>query len=181
MKKAKEYIYWAIEKLGFKREDIIPFVFAVGIAAVFLVDTNFLHNRIGLIMWVILGIVVSALIAWIALLAGFTVLKSLFLLSAEISLLIFLAQSYCDAQLDVAQSDDALMGLIFLGVTYIGYKFFKDLRDALKKKLDSIPDKRWSREKIIAVGLFALFTLSFVWSIFQVVSPIILDLCIYKR
>lgn len=181
MKRAKEYIYWAIEKLGFKREDIIPFIFAVGISAVFLVDANFLHNRIGLIMWVLLGIAISALIAWIALLAGFIVLKSLFLLSAEISLLIFLAQSYCDAQLTAAHSDDALKGLIFLGVTYIGYKFFKDLRDALKKKLDSIPEKRWSREKIIAVGLFALFTLSFVWSIFQVVSPIILDLCIYKR
>jgi hypothetical protein len=181
MKKAKEFIYWAVEKIGFRREDIIPFVFAVGIAAVFLIDMNLLHNRIVFVMWIILGIVLSALVAWIAMLAGFTVLKSLFLLSAEISLLIFLAQSYCDVQLRSSSADDALRGLIFLGVTYIGYKFFQDLRDALRKRLDSIPEKRWSREKIIAVGLFALFTLSFVWSIFQVVSPIILDLCIYKR
>lgn len=181
MEKVKNFVYTIVEKLGFRREDIVPFLIAVGIAGVFLADANFLEHKISIVLWVIIGITLGVLISWIALLAGFTVLKSLFLLSAEISLLIFLAQSYCDVGAFTSRGDDALRLLIFLGVTYIGYKFFKDLRDALRKRLDTIPEKRWSREKIIVVVLFLLYTLTFVWSVYLVVSPIILDLCIYKR
>lgn len=180
MEKAKEFIYQIVEKMGFKRENVIPFVLSVGFVSVVFLDNNFLHNRIELVMWIFIGIALSAFVAWIAILAGFTVMKSLFFLSAEISLLIYLAQSYCDVRILASQSDDALKGLIFLGVTYITFKFLKDLKVALENKLQSIPEKRWTRE-VLVVALFALFTGSFVWSIFQVVSPIILDLCIYKR
>jgi|GEM_PF-1073496 len=181
MEKAKEYIYQIVEKMGFKRENIIPFIISVGFVLVVFLDNNFLHNRIELVIWIFIGIALTTFVAWIAMLAGFTVMKSLFFLSAEISLLIYLAQSYCDVRILASQSDDALKGLIFLGVTYITFKFFKDLKVALENKLHSIPEKRWTREKIFIVVLFVLFTGSFVWSIFQVVSPIILDLCIYKR
>ena len=181
MKKAREFIYKIVEKLGFKREDVIPFLIATGIAGGFLLDVNFFDHKISIVLWIVIGIALGVLIAWIAILAGFTVLKSLFLLSAEISLLIFLAQSYCDVGTFTLRGDDALRLLIFLGVTYIGYKFFKDLRDALKKRLEAIPEKQWSREKVIVVGLFLLYTFVFVWSVYLVVSPIILDLCIYKR
>lgn len=158
--------------------NILPILFAVAFTTVFFVDSNFLGNKLLLVMWIILGTVITALISWLFVMAGFTVLKSLFLLSAELSLLIFLAQAYCEVPNHFA--DDALKMLVGVSLLYISFEFFKSLKRALNERLEKIPEKRWSKEKIIVVTLFALFTLAFVWMIYQVVNPIILNLCVYK-
>lgn len=178
MQKIKEFIHQTADKLGVKREKIIPFVLAVGLTLTFFLDSQFLDNRMLLVMWIVLGILIVFILTAIMIAAGFTVLKSLFLLSAEISLLIFLAQAYCDV--GTTTGHDALRSLIFIGLAYIGYEFFKSLQKALKERLESIPEKRWSWEKFLTVVLFLFFAGTFVWAIYQVSSPVILDLCIYK-
>jgi hypothetical protein len=181
MSNIKEFIYKKVEELGFKRESVLPFIIAVGITLTFFLDSTYFQNRLMLLVWVFIGITISALITWIAVNAGFTVLKNFFILSAEISLLIFLAQSYCENVKVVQKSDGALRSLVTLGIIYISYEFFKALSKALKVKLDSIPDKKWSKEKIIAVGIFLIFTGVFVYTIYQVTSPIIFNLCVFNR
>lgn len=181
MNKIKEFIYKTTEKLGFKGEDILPFLISVTLALVFFFDSTYFHDHLLLVSWVILGITISILVTWIAVNAGFVVLKNLFLLSAEISLLIFLAQSYCDKVKVLSKSDDALKVLITLGIAYISYEFFKALFEALRKKLDSISKEKWTWEKVFVVALFLVFTFVFIRIIYQVTSPIIYNLCVYNR
>jgi len=170
-----------IDKLGFKRENAVPFVLAVSLAILFLLDKSYFDNQLLFLVWLTIGVAVSVVIAWIFMVAGFTVLRALFLLSAEISLIIFLSQAYCGVQIDASASDDALRTLIFLGVVYIVYEFFKALKKALENRLKNIPEKRWPREKIIVVLLFIIFTVAFLTSIYQVTEPIISNLCVYTR
>lgn len=158
-------------------ENILPILFAVAFTTVSFVDSNFFGSKLILVIWIILGTVITGLISWLFVLAGFTVLKSLFLLSAELSLMIFLAQAYCDVPNHVA--NDALKMLVGVSLLYISFEFFKSLKKALTERLEKVPKKRWSKEKVVVVCLFAIFTFVFVWMIYQVVNPIISNLCIY--
>ena len=86
--------------------------------------------------WIVIGALLIVSIALIAILAGFVVVKSLFLIAAELSLLIFLAQSYCDVPttLRSAVSDDALRSLILLGLIYIAVAFVQELYGAISER-----------------------------------------------
>lgn len=181
MKRVKEFIYSGIDKLGFKRENVIPFLLAVPLAILFLLDQNYFDNHLLLLMWVVIGVALSVVVAWIFMLAGFTVMRAFFLLNAEISLMIFLAQAYCGVQIETSPNDDALRILVFLATIYIGYEFFKALRKALESRLDSIPEKKWSWEKFTVVTLFLFFTSAFLFSIYQVAEPIVSNICVYRR
>lgn len=166
-------------RLGFTNDKIIPLVLAVSITTISFLDSHFFGNHILTVVWVFIAILASILIFAIFMTAGLTVLKSLFFLSAELSLLIFLAQSYCDAH--TKTGDSALKILIFLGITYMVFEFFKSLWKALIERLDKAKNIKWSWEKNLVVFLFCIFTTSIVWMIYQVVSPIITNLCIYKN
>lgn len=181
MNKLKEYINKASEKTGFKPEDIFAFIFSVAITTFFFIDTTYLHNHAGIVLWIFIAFIVTMFISWLFMKAVATVLSSLFLLSAEISLLVFLAQSYCDVVKIPSQGDNALRSLVGFGIFYIAYKFFQYLAHALKVRLASFPEKKWTKGKVFIVGLFLIFTGSFVWTVFQVANPIILNLCVYKR
>ena len=161
-----------------KRQNILTMVFSVTFTVIMLLDSKFFHERLLLLIWIFLGIIIVILISWLFFQAGFTVLKSFFLLSAELSLLIFLAQSYCDVPGRTA--DNALQALIGVSILYISYEFFKSLKKALTEKLDTISEKKWPWEKVVVVILFVTFSTIFIWIIYQVINPIILNLCVYK-
>jgi len=177
----RHYIERIAEKLGVKKENILPFLFTFIIVIFAFLHLTHVDNLIIIIIAVAVIVSLTLIVLWIFMEAGFAVLKSLFFMGAEVSLLIFLSQSYCDAEKTLSVNDDALRSLIFISLAYITFEFFKSLIAALKKRLDNIPDKEWPWEKVVIVILFLLFTLSFIYMIYQVVSPIILNICIYKR
>ena len=179
MNKIKEAFINFKNTLILNKGKIPALIFAVVFTSVFFIDTNFLHGLLTSILWIILLIVLVLLISWLFLQAGFTVLKSFFLMSAELSLLIFLAQEYCKTPNHTA--DDALVSLVGLSILYISYNFFVSLKEALSKKLDSIPEKRWGWEKIVVVILFLSYTVLFIYAIFRVIRPIIMNLCVFCR
>lgn len=178
MNKVKEWIGRQEEKYNLKKENIFPAIFAVLFTALILLDSNILNHRLLFALWIVAGTLFVFFVSWLFVQAGFTVLRSLFLLSAELSLLIYLAQAYCDVSGHAA--DDALKMLVGVSVLYISYEFFVSLKDALLKKLRAIPEKGWHWEKVVVVGLFGIFTCMFVGMIYQVVNPILQDLCVYK-
>jgi len=109
--------------------------------------------------------------------AGFTVIKSLFFVAAEISLLIFLSQSYCTIDNRTTLSDDALKNILIIGFLYIIISFLRSLWKELREEYKSIrKDKSW--EKIVFIIIFIVFILFFMWQICLVVEPIIQSLCI---
>ena len=129
--------------------------------------------------WIVMGTLLTLSIALIAILAGFVVVKSLFLIAAEISLLIFLAQSYCDAPVRSAVSDDALRSLIILGVIYIGVAFVQSLYAAISERFAKM-GKEVNLTRIIAITLFFIFSGLFLVEIYLVIQPIIVGLCVYR-
>lgn len=181
----KRYIKELFKKLVIKaksnKEILIPLAFSTTLTVTAFLDLNYFSHRLTTLVWVFIGIAFSMLIMWIMFKAGFTVMRTLFLVNAEIALLIFLAQAYCGVVSTKMPSDDALKLIMVIGVAYISYEFFKRLLAALTSRFENVPRKLYTWEKVCIIGIFGFFTLVFIWALYQVVNPIISNLCIYKR
>ncbi len=181
----KAYIKELFKELTIKAKSNKEAFTALALSAILTVtaflDLNYFNHRLVTLVWVFIGTAFLMLIMWIIFKAGFTVMRTLFLVNAEIALLIFLAQAYCDVILTKMPSDDALKLVMVIGVAYISYEFFKRLLDALTTRFESVSRKLYTWEKICIIAVFLFFTLVFVYALYQVVNPIISNLCIYTR
>jgi len=142
------------------------------------IDSKFLHGQLLNILWVFDVIVGGLLLSAILVLASFAIMRSLIEVAAGLSLLIFLAQNYCDVPVRSAAGDNALKGLLLVGIIYLSYYFLRTLYKLLAKNYKKFGDKEWPWEKILFVILFLIFIISLVCDIYQVIQPIILNLCI---
>lgn len=176
MKSIKEFFGKRTRKIEFKKENIIPLVFAITITAIAFQDPN------GRVMMFSGLIIFSLIFILFSIYAGISVMKALFFVGAEISLLIFIAQSYCnvDEVIRTSGGNDALKYIMVLGSMYILFKFFKELYKTFKENLADMPKKLVSWEKFVVYALYLFFTAFFVYALYLVVYPIVIDLCIYK-
>lgn len=168
------------QKLNIKRRDIVAIIISILIASIFFLGYQLFGDRFNNLMWTITGIILIVFVYLIMFIAGFAVMKALFFVAAELSLLIFLAQSYCNVQTRPVGSDEALQSLLIIGMTYIIYSFFRSLLDICKKHYQPIKNERRSSQKIVTISLFIFFAGVFAWQIYLVVSPIVKNLCVYK-
>lgn len=166
------------DKILIKKEDRIPYLISLAITLVFFAGVHFLGNYFFEVMWIIIAILLAILISIISIYAGFAVLKSLFLVAAELSLLIYLAQSYCSVSGHTTSSDAALKSLVSLGLLYIAISFFRSLYGIAKTHYKKVEKERWHKEKIMTVSLYLIFAGMFTWEIFLIMKPIILGLCV---
>ena len=162
-----------------KRERNIIVVLGLVAGGLLLADKTVLHGQLMSIVSTLEIIVFAVFLTVVMIIAGVAVIKALFHVAAGLSLLIFLAQAYCDVP-HIASSDAALQGLIVLGLGYIGYDFLRILYKALDDYLKTIQTMEGTWEKWATVIIMLLFVCMFVWMIYQVVNPIVLDLCVYK-
>ena len=160
--------------------DTKSLVITAGITLGFFVAYYLLGSHFSEVMWLITFIMLGTALSIIMILAGFSVFKSLFYVSAEISLLIFLAQSYCAVPQRTSAGDQALKSLLTLGIIYIIFIFCKSQWKLLKKKYKSIAGQPWPKEMIIAVTIFFIFTVLIIYQIYLVINPIVTSLCVYK-
>jgi len=167
------------DKLEEEKKNILPFVVSLTIATAFFLGIHFGGSYFVGAIWTFTGIIFTVLVLVIIVLAGFAVLKSLFLLAAELSLIIFLAQSFCSVPQRSEASDEALQSLLFVAILYILFVFVRSLWETLKEYYKKVENEKWSFEKIFTVSLFLIFTFWFLRAIYLVVSPIILGLCVY--
>lgn len=154
-------------------------VFIVIAIVVFVTATVF-NQYLSKIIYVVLGIelMLIALVAWIV--AGHAVMKSLFWVGVKLSLIIFLAKAYCDVPGNARTGNDALKLLIGFGLLYITFDFFRALYKEViscSKTLRQIDD---SRRQWLFLVPFAIFIGMFLWQIYQVIEPIIKNLCVYN-
>lgn len=170
----------SIKKLVPAKEDVPAFIASVAIALIVLGGYKFLGNQFITDLWILNLILLSVLLLIMMTLAGFTVMKSLFFVAAELSLLVFLAQAYCAVPNRLATGDQALKSLLAFGLLFIAVKFCRSLFKGLNKNYKKVKNEPWSKEKIMAVSTFLIFTALFIWQIFLVLNPIILNLCVYK-
>jgi hypothetical protein len=173
----KEKIKNLIEKLNLnKKENIISFVVAIVVTALFYLDSTL---SLGII-WTLLIFSLFIIIAMFMVVTGFIVIKSLLSVSTALILLIFLAQTYCDIPRRTIEGDNALKSLLMIGILYVIFYFSQSLIKSLRNNYKKIEKEKWSSEKMISIILFFLFIGLFVWTIYQIIAPIILNLCIYK-
>lgn len=180
MLKFKEQLKKLSKRIKLERKDIKPFIISLIIVIFFFLASHYFSNYFVSAIWIVNVILLAGLLFVIMTIAGFAVLKSLFLVAAELSLLIFLAQSYCAVPGHSIASNEALKSLLVFGILYIVVSFFHSLYKALKKNYKYVKNERWSNEKIVTVSLYLIFTVMFIWNIYLVIYPIIIDLCVYK-
>lgn len=166
-------------KQYFRKENIIAFTLSVLITGLLFIGRIYLGNDMLWILGIITGLLLVVSLGIIMFITGYMVLKALFFVAAEISLIIFLAQSYCAVPHSIA-SEQSLKSLLILGFFYIIVAFFRKFYEITKEKYPTIAKERWSKEKIIFVTSFFVFSILLIWQIYQVVSPIIMDLCVYQ-
>jgi hypothetical protein len=169
-----------LQKFHIEKENIYPFSIAIIISAIFFIGLHYLGDYFFTTMWLIIAVILAILMLEIMRRAGFAVLKSLFEVSAGLSLLILLAQTYCTSSIQQADSSNALKSLFTFGLIYSVFLFFGHLRKELKENYKKVEKEKWRKEKIITVTLFLIFIGLFLWEIYLVMKPIIFSLCVYK-
>ncbi|MDE1924977.1 MAG: hypothetical protein KGH79_02250 [Patescibacteria group bacterium] len=165
----------------FKRWDFKSFLIFAAIVAVVFIGANFFSKYLSQIAYVILAIELVFVVAVTWSLAVHAVLKSLFGVSAGLSLIIFLAQAYCAVPNYARTADDALKSLVAFGLVYVGIQFFWSLYKEAKERSKTLKEANDNKRPWIALIPFALFTGLFAWQVIQVLLPIVQTLCIYQK
>lgn len=162
------------------KRQIVAYVLVLSIAAVVFVGMTFFQDSFQKIGYsaLLIELFVLVTVAWA--LAGHAVMKSLFLVGASLSLIIFLAQSYCDVPHLTQSSSDALKTLIAFGFIYICVSFLRALYKEVAERTKTLKQIGNGKNLWIFLIPFALFVGLFVWQIVQVLMPILQNLCIYK-
>jgi hypothetical protein len=162
------------------KDDIISSVVSVTIVAFLLLGYKFISNHFIGALWIGVAFPIAVSLLVLMIRAGFAVLESLFLVSAELSLLIFLSQSYCNIPIRSVASDLALRNLLIIGMMYMILKSFGSLRGALKSNFANIKKRKRLMHEIVVMASFLLFTVLMIWQIYMVMNPIINNLCIFR-
>jgi hypothetical protein len=166
--------------LHIRKGKIVSLVFATIAVVVFILDATLFHGQLKALFWGFDGLMLVFFLASMVLVAGLVVVRSLFHVAAGLSLLIFLAQSYCASSGLTVTSNNALKGLMIIGLVYIASDFAKTIYFGLKENLKSVSEVKSRLEKILIVFLFIAFAFIFVLAVYQVVDPIITSFCVYK-
>jgi hypothetical protein len=164
--------------ISLKKENIAPLIFTI-ILVLFVLTDYQLKGQIAGIVFGLELVALSLLSLFIMFWAGFTVMKALAFVAAELSLLIYLGQSYCGLPSRTTSGDNALKALLVVGILYISFYFFQSLYRGLSEKYKKLKDEKRSWEKVVFITLFIIFVAFYIWVVWQVVAPIIFNLCIY--
>lgn len=110
---------------------------------------------------------------------------------AGLSLILFIAQSYCGLDVSERMADDSLRSLIGISIIFIGIIFVVRLRRELfgdpeaKREFDkvgvlkSLRDANDGKDSILILVLYASFMGLILGQLFQVLYPIFNNLCVY--
>ena len=169
---------------GLKQKDV-PRLVAFIIVTVLFAFAFYLGSQLHLfgssptgVMWSTLVVIFLLILVTIWMFAALATVKSLFVVAAELSLLIFLAQSYCAVPNRTAASNEALKALLIIGLIYIAATFLRSLFKTLKENYKVMEKDKWSWEKIFTVSFYLIFTAMFIWEICLVITPIVQNLCV---
>lgn len=170
-----------VEWVRTSKQTIISVIFALVFTTLFFIDTNYWHGFIGHTLPVIFLVILSLFITVILTYAGVIVIRSLFDVSIGLTLLIFLGQSYCSIGVArSANSDQALVTLIGLGILYVVSDFLRKIMKEVSNQKKELKEKTWGISNKLIYVLIVLFTVSFIVLVYLAINPIILSLCVYR-
>lgn len=169
-----------IRNIASNREKLIQFSIFLVLSALVFVAMTFFKDTFQAVGTTILVIELAILVAVAWAFAGHAVMKSLFLVGASLSLIIFLAQSYCDAPNLTQSGNDALKTLLGFSFLYLGVDFFRSLYKEVTAHTKRLKEANKGKNPWIFLVPFAAFVGIFLWQLYQVMFPILSSLCIYN-
>lgn len=171
-----------ISKLDLRKEKIISLALTLGLTVLIFVDNNYFDHVLLTSTYVFSMTFLAVVLVAVMLLAGHAIYKSAIHASVGFGVLIFLAQTYCNLDTKTTDGIEALNTLWTVGFIFIVYEFFNKLQEAYKahtKPLrEDIKTKKWQPTLLMAI--YSIFILVYISLITKVLTPIVLDLCIYK-
>ena len=169
-----------IDSLNLSKRDIWAAVISIVVTGTIILDSVFFQYRVLEALFITDGIGLGIILIVIMILTGFRVMRALVEVAAGLSLLIFLAQTYCNSSGLTTSSNEALKSLFTIGLIYLSYYFLLTLGKLFIADLKKIRDKGRSWQETVFVILYTVFTILFIWEIWLVMNPIIKGLCVYK-
>lgn len=167
---------------------ILYLVTAIGASFAFMYWEE--HIRVFFVAFSIIGLMFLTLFTWS--LAALAVFRSLMVIGAGLSLILFIAQSYCGLDITQRVADDSLksligISLIFIGVTF-GVRLYRELfGDPNAKRefdkvgaLQSFRDANKGKDSYLILVLYASFMGLILGQLFEVLYPIFNNLCVYQ-
>ena len=161
------------------KDKIIESLCFVGVVFIVLVLAHFFSNYLlvtGSVICLVALIFISIFI-WV--LSGHAVMKSLFVVGATLSLIIFIAQSYCELPISARTGDDALRILLIFGLVFVGCQFSVSLLKELDNRFKEFKNANKIKKSWTFLILLAIGTGIFIEQVLAVVGPIVQNICIY--
>ncbi|MCC6290854.1 hypothetical protein IT398_02215 [Candidatus Nomurabacteria bacterium] len=163
-----------------EKRQIIAYIVFLLLATIVFVGMTFFKETFQKIGYTLLLIELILLVTVAWALAGHAVMKSLFVVGASLSLIIFLSQAYCGAPNLSQAGNDALKTLIAFGFIYIATNFLRALYKEVTDRTKVLRQVNGGKSPWFFLVPFALFVGLFVWQIVQIIMPILQNLCIYQ-
>ena len=124
-------------------------------------------------------LMVILFLAFMTLAVGSIVIEAVFHVAAGLTVLIFLAESYCSVPTHSLTADDALRALLTIGLLYIIFDFVHTLYRGVTrftKRMEHLPMDVY---KAVILVVFGGLACVFVWAMYEAISPIVFGLCVY--
>ena len=169
------------EKRDIKRKDVYRFVVFLILSIIFSFLASHYEKQLQGVTSVLLVVELIIIVSFAYYFAGRAVMKSLFIIGAELTLMIYLAQAYCDiVPAAVRTADEAMKSLLNLGLLYLGIKFVYVLYKEVINSAELLRKINGNKKPWLILIPFAMLVGALVTQISQVLYLIISNLCIYK-
>lgn len=165
---------------GLRRREVVVYLGVLLIATVVFIGMTLYKDAFQKLTYGLLFVELLIVITYTWFLAGHAVMKSLFFVGASMSLVIFLAQSYCQSPNLTPSGNQALMTLVGFSMFYIGFDFLRALYKEVTERLHSFKQVNNGKSPWFFLLPFAFFVGLFVWQVWQVIEPILKGLCVYR-
>lgn len=174
-----------------KRFALLFILYLIGVICAFFAFINWGEQiRTIALVFSAIGLALLTMFTWS--LAALAVFRSLMVIGAGLSLILFIAQSYCGLDVTERLADDSLRSLIGISILFIGVIFIVRLYRELfgdpegKREFDkvgtlkSLRDANEGKDSFIILVLYASFMGLILGQLFKVLYPIFDNLCIYQ-
>lgn len=174
------------------KRPIAWFFLYLALILIFATVATYWSDYLGVVTYGLLIIVllIATLITW--LMAALAVFRSLLIVGAGLSLLLYVAQEYCALPLQERIADDSLQSLIGLGIIFMlaifAFRLYRELFGDQEAKnefhqkgaLKVFRESNQGKDPWFVLLLYALFIGLILSQVFQVLYPIFSNLCVYR-
>ncbi len=166
------------DRLNIKKKDVLPLVVSLLLVLVIFFTGKIFNFNLLAFTPLLFVVVFSALCIFLWIFAGLAVFKSLAVINASLSLMIFIAQAYCNLPEAARTADASLQSLIGFGLLCIVVAFFKSLYTEMINSLEKFKEINGGKKSYTLIIFFSIFVGLFLLQLYQVIAPILHGLCI---